>query len=205
MSEYQPDATELRHFQYNLVVGRLRERLNTQQPATLSLSGFRAAAVAVVLLDIGGLTHVILTKRSTKLRAHSGQVSLPGGSCDPEDGSPAATAARESHEEIGLEPDSLEFLGALDDQPTPSGFIITPCIATISAIPQYRLSVDEVTEVFEAPLSVFSEPGRAEPRGERRVGDLCYPLRAYRYRQFEITGATAYILETVCQLVVESS
>lgn len=200
MHEYRPDSAERGRFQYRLVLDRLRTRLSGRSPSTLSLAGFRSAAVAVVLVDINGLTHVILTKRSTKLRAHSGQVSLPGGSCDPEDGSAEATAARESYEEIGLEPSHLHFLGTLDDQPTPSGFIITPVIASIAHVPDYRLSEDEVSAVFEAPLGVFSEPSRAEPRGERRVGDLCYPLRAYRYREFVITGATAYILETVCRL-----
>lgn len=203
MSEYRPDTDERARFEHGRVMAQLRSRLRDHQSRRLSLSGFRASAVAVVLVAIEGQTHVILTKRSSKLRAHSGQVSLPGGSSDPDDGSPFATAARESYEEIGIAPSSLDFLGTLDDQPTPSGFIITPVVAEIAAVPSYELCEDEVAAVFEAPLGVFSDPSRAEPRGERQVGELCYPLRAYFYREFVVTGATAHILETVCQLAME--
>lgn len=201
MSDYRPDNDERAAYAYPVAIARLRARLRALSPRCLSLDGFRPAAVAVMLLDIDGLAHVVLTKRSPALRAHSGQVSLPGGACDPEDGSATVTATRESREEIGIEADDVEeILGTLDDEPTPSRFVITPVVATLRHKPAYKLSIDEVTHVFEAPLGLFSDTSRGVSRGQRCVGDLVYPLRAYRYREFEITGATAHILECVSRL-----
>ena len=62
----------------------------------------RDAAVLVPVVDSGEDARVIFTLRTTTLRKHSGQIAFPGGSIDPEDGSPEAAAIREAEEEIGL-------------------------------------------------------------------------------------------------------
>ena len=201
MSEYRPGEEERTRFAHPRVLARLRDYLATHTPCPLQMSGFRPSAVAVVLLDIDGLSHVILTQRSAKLRAHSGQVSFPGGARDPEDRSAADTATRECREEIGVPPDSLEVLGPLDDWATPSGYVITPVLAASATIPQYQPNRDEVAAVFEAPLSLFADPTRAISRGFRQVGPLSHPLRTYHHGSYAVTGATAHILETLCQLV----
>jgi 8-oxo-dGTP pyrophosphatase MutT (NUDIX family) len=53
-----------------------------------------------------------LEMRSAKLRAHAGQMALPGGRCDPGE-SEVDAAVRESQEEIGADPKTFEILGSL--------------------------------------------------------------------------------------------
>src|SRR3954467_2167829 len=65
----------------------------------------RPAAVLVALFDDGGATKVILTKRTSHLSTHQGEISFPGGRLDP--GETFADAARrEAFEEVGLDPDT---------------------------------------------------------------------------------------------------
>src|SRR5450759_2244688 len=57
----------------------------------------RPAAVLVLLFpDAEGQARVLLTARVAHLSTHAGEVSFPGGSAEPEDADPVATAPREA-------------------------------------------------------------------------------------------------------------
>ena len=122
-------------------------------------NGRRAAAVAVVLLpDAEGRACLLLTKRVAKLRAHGGQWALPGGRLDAGETAEAA-ALRELGEEVGLVRGPDAVLGALDDYPTRSGFVITPVVVwgggaamTLTANP------DEVASIHRVPLAELDKP-----------------------------------------------
>jgi len=64
----------------------------------------RAAVLVCLFQGAAGELRVILTKRSSSLSTHSGEVALPGGKAEEGDADDAATALRESKEEIGLDP-----------------------------------------------------------------------------------------------------
>src|ERR671924_17654 len=84
------------------------------------VAGNTAAAVLVpIIAHPEGLT-VLFTRRTTQLKAHSGQVSFPGGRAEPGDPSPQHTALREAEEEIGLAPSRVEVLGQ------PLAFVLDP-------------------------------------------------------------------------------
>ena len=70
------------------------------------------SAVLAALYDDGGDTSVVLTRRSAKLRSHRGEVSFPGGRQDPGE-TLRATALREAHEEIALDPTQVSIIGKL--------------------------------------------------------------------------------------------
>ncbi|MCB1647615.1 MAG: CoA pyrophosphatase, partial [Pseudomonadales bacterium] len=92
-----------------------------------ALPGNTAAAVAMVLIHHQGEPGIIVTRRTPRLKAHSGQWALPGGRLDP--GEDAVTAAlRELEEEINLSLPPSAVLGLLDDYPTRSGYTITPVV-----------------------------------------------------------------------------
>lgn len=183
-----------------LVMARLRAHLASHAPRRLVVDGHRHAAVAVLLCDRAGVTHVTLTLRSPSLRAHSGQVSFPGGACDAGDESCVATAVRESREEIGIDAGALDIIGVLDDDLTTSRFVITPVVAELCGQPGYAPNPGEVDQIFEAPLAAFCDPARAEDQGERVVAGVVQHLRAYRWGEHRIFGATARILERVSHL-----
>lgn len=183
------------------IVERVRERLHERTRRELTIAGFRAAAVAIMLFAEHDQTWVTLTRRSPALRAHSGQISLPGGVRDPGDASPADTALRESWEELGVAPDQQLVLGALDDELTPTGFVITPVITTLASRPAYAPNPSEVDVVIEVPLLVFSNPGRVEDLGQRTIHGIVCAMRAVEYDGHRITGATARILDRLATLI----
>jgi mutator protein MutT len=107
---------------------RARANLAVFERRAHAAEGSRPAAVALVLLpDDEGRACFILTRRAARLNAHAGQWALPGGRLDP--GETAEEAVRrELHEEVGLDLGADTVLGALDDYPTRSGYIITPIV-----------------------------------------------------------------------------
>jgi len=116
------------------------------------------AAVLIPVIDRPtGLT-VLLTQRTAHLRDHAGQVSFPGGRCEPQDATPRATALRECREEVGIEPAQVEVLATLPDYFTSTGFRVTPVLGLVTPPLNLRLDDFEVAEVFEPPLPFLLDP-----------------------------------------------
>lgn len=152
----------------------------------------RPAAVLVPLVVRDGAPALVFTLRAASLRVMGGQISFPGGRPEATDRDAAATAIREADEEIGVEPGIVEVLGALDDVPTPSGFIITPVVATLAPPPAaYRPNPAEVAEVFEVPLARFLEPGVLVDNGDQERWGRLYRICEYHVDGRKIWGATA--------------
>jgi 8-oxo-dGTP pyrophosphatase MutT (NUDIX family) len=90
--------------------------------------GMRAAAVAFTIVrGDDGEASFLLTRRSGRLRTHTGQWALPGGRVDGDEDSVAA-ALRELQEELGVTAGRDDVVGLLDDYVTRSGFRITPVV-----------------------------------------------------------------------------
>lgn len=120
----------------------------------------REPALAAVLLPLvmrDELT-LLLTQRSSHLRAHGGQVAFPGGRTDASDQDAVDTALREAHEEVGLPRHHVEVLGTLPTYVTGSAFIITPVVALVTPGFEVRPNPGEVAEVFEVPLGYLMNP-----------------------------------------------
>ncbi|MEO9024861.1 MAG: CoA pyrophosphatase, partial [Solirubrobacteraceae bacterium] len=135
---------------------------------------------------------VVLTERREDLRRHAGEISFPGGRHDGADADLRFTALREAQEEIGLPPDAVDVVGAL--QPTPTiatGYAIYPFVGLIGAGQAWTLSPREVAEVLELRLAdVLAGYGR------RRLIPRGLPIRTDTYVVDDklIWGATARIL-----------
>ncbi len=159
----------------------------------------RRAAVAVMLVDRGGLVTVPMIIRGDGAPVHGGQTALPGGRWEPSDDSLVTTALREAHEEVGVTRDHLRVLGELDDLPTRTGFLVRPVVTVLDA-PVFVPSEREVAGIFEVPLGLFTDRSTAEDLGVREMGGISYPLRGYQHGEHRIWGVAARILEIVADL-----
>ena len=116
------------------------------------------AAVLIGLVERPGGPHLLLTQRTTHLRDHAGQISFPGGRVELDDASVVATALRETQEEIGLDPATVEVLGELASYDTATGFRIHPVVGWIAPPLELRLDRYEVADAFEVPLRFVVDP-----------------------------------------------
>lgn len=186
---------------YAELVARAAASLRARPGQRLEPEDLRRAAVAVLLVDRGGGSHVPLIVRGHDAPVHGGQIALPGGRAEPGDPDLAATARREAMEELGVPFDAPRVLGTLDDVPTPSGFLITPVVAALGAEHVYVPDPAKVAAWFEVPLALFADPSRAEVVGDRMWRGRSYQLRAYLHGERRIWGATARILEDLATRV----
>jgi len=160
-----------------------------------------AAVLVLVWLRPEGAT-LILTKRSSHLKHHPGQIAFPGGKVDDTDAGPKAAALRETHEEIGLPPDRVTILGALPMHETVTGFAITPIVGLIRGGFDPMPEAGEVDEVFIVPLSHVLDPKQFSIQQRRWMGEL-RRYYAVPYGPHYIWGATARILRGLADRVQE--
>ncbi|KAG5023422.1 hypothetical protein JHK85_019764 [Glycine max] len=122
----------------------------------------KKAAVLICLFegDDGDL-RVILTKRSSKLSTHSGEVALPGGKAKEGDKDDGDTAKREAKEEIGLDPELVNVVTYLNHSCLRSLnwhlLRVVPVIGILHDKKAFKpvLNPAEVEAVFDAPLEMF--------------------------------------------------
>ena len=164
---------------------------------------YREAAVLLLLYPRNGEDYVVFTRRTDTVGHHKGQISLPGGSRDPEDSDAVATALRETQEELGLDPSLVSITGTLRDTYVPvSGFVITPVVARLvlpadgeAAPPDsiFRPNEEEVAEIIEVPLRALRDSSlhRTEVR---TFNGVTHTIHYYNYGPYEIWGATGRII-----------
>ena len=178
----------------------IRQALADNPKKTIVDSSLSPAGVLVIVYPKDGEYCVLLNKRSQLVEYHKGEISFPGGSVDPEDGTLLATAIRETHEEMGIHPDDIEYLGDLDDMPTISNFLINAFVATIPYPYDFNPSQYEVAEVLEVPISHLRS--EASLRSESRLRDgKIHNSPTYVFEGHVIFGATAKVLENFLEVL----
>ena len=167
-------------------------------PGTVLPEGrkLREAGVLVAFVPGADGLDLVLTKRSSRLKHHPGQIAFPGGKVDPVDDGPVAAALREAHEEVGLPPASVEILGTMPAHETVTGFLVTPVLGLVRGGFDQRPEPGEVAEIFRVPFDHVTDPANFRIEGRRWRGQR----RLYYVAPFGpyyIWGATARMLRAL--------
>ena len=171
------------------------------------IGALRAAAVAIVIAAHRGSPNVLLTRRSGKLRSHSGQWALPGGRLDVDESAEDA-ALRELKEEINLSLSHDAILGRLDDYITRSGYRITPIVLWFGEESDHlKPNPDEVASIHTVSFKELANPSAPQfeeiPESDRKVlsmrlsvDQIYAPTAAflYQFREVGILGKNTRVL-----------
>lgn len=170
----------------------LRGREPFHFPEDAVPSEFRKAAVLIAFWTDGDDVRCALTRRASHLSTHKGQVAFPGGRVDPGESWHHA-ALREAHEEVGLDPSSVEVIGDLDDAWSGAGHHVVPVVGWIDAPPSLRPSPAEVDEILLPRVSELLRPeslGRQEVTHDGRI----YVNRVLSFKGGQVFGLSADML-----------
>ena len=117
----------------------------------------KCAAVLIPLTFYAEEWHLLFTRRADALNDHSGQVSFPGGHCDPADETLEKTALREADEEIGLKAKDIQILGRINEVRTVTNYQITPIVGVFPWAYAFFVSTGEVARVFTMPMNWLAD------------------------------------------------
>ncbi len=163
----------------------------------------RPAAVLCAVFEEDSLARVVLTRRSSQLRSHTGEVAFPGGRLDRGE-APLAAALREATEEVGLDPAGVEILGQLSPCWTlVSRSFITPFIGVLAGRPVLRPNPAEVEEAFDVSLSELASDGVYRAELWELPGAGWREMHLFELARCTIWGATARMLRELLDLVFE--
>ncbi len=167
----------------------------------------RPSAVLSLLFLHNDTLHTLLIERTADGRAHSGQISFPGGRYETADNDLETTALREANEEVGIVPADVEILGGLTPLYIPvSNFIVHPFVGYSDRQPVYSLSSNEVARIIEMPLDELLHPERKTRVEVTSPVDKTFRRAVPAYKLTDgsiIWGATAMIISELQVLFEE--
>lgn len=167
-------------------------------PRPSAAPGDRLAAVLALIVQ-NAPAGILLTERSASMSRHPGQVAFPGGLQDPEDPDLRTTALRELHEELGLEAEGIDVVGALPPVHTHvSATLVTPFVGLTEALAPLVVNPGEIARALVVPIAdlVGAEAlrERTEPDGTTWRGWW------YELPELTVWGATGMMLHALLEL-----
>ena len=167
------------------------------------------SAVLAPFFEEAGEARLVLTRRSTNLRTHQGQVSFPGGRLNEGEDAPAA-ALREAHEEVDLDPALVTTVGWLHPVLTlVSASFILPVLGSLAERPVLTPNPPEVERIFDVSLAELADPDVFHEERWRIPGrvvagseDNSFPIWFFEVAGEMVWGATARMLHEILTIVL---
>jgi len=162
-----------------------------------TLALVESAVLAPVYRDPQGRVRLVFIRRGPH-GIHGGQIAFPGGRRESGDADLLATALREAHEEIGLDPRSVEVLSELPVIPTTTtGFRVAPFLGRLHGPPPtWKRQETEIEEVLEVRIEDLIKPEAHAIEAWQLPGwDEPRPIAFYWIGPHKLWGATYRIVE----------
>lgn len=157
-------------------------------------SSARVGAVLLALYEDQGRIKIPLIKRPKYDGVHAGQISFPGGKLEPEDSDLIETALRETHEEIGIEPEKIEVIGTMSElYIVASNFNVLPVVGVIKKDFDYVPDGHEVESIVEADLEEIINDDNLKEK-VINVRNLSIHAPYFDIQGHVVWGATAMML-----------
>ncbi|MEM1259346.1 MAG: CoA pyrophosphatase [Bacteroidota bacterium] len=161
----------------------------------------RAAVMAIFYPKLEE-TYLLLMLRKEYPGVHSKQIGFPGGKVEKGDKDLLETAKRETHEEVGIMPETIEMVKPLTEvYIPPSNFLVQPFLGLYPETPDFILDPKEVEALLEVHLEDFlDETNLLEQRLTTSYAhDILVP--AFKLNGYTVWGATAMMLSEVKDLL----
>jgi 8-oxo-dGTP pyrophosphatase MutT (NUDIX family) len=178
--------------------------LDNRQPSLPQIRrDARRNSVLALMVPRLDTLNLVLTLRSQCLGSHSGQISFPGGTREPNE-TPLETALRETEEEIGVLRSAIQVVGSLTPlYIPPSNNYVRPFVGFAQQEPSYMPNPAEVEEIFEVNIDCLIDPQVCK--------DVVQELRGVPHRvpfwdihpSTPLWGATAMMLSELSVLYAE--
>jgi 8-oxo-dGTP pyrophosphatase MutT (NUDIX family) len=164
----------------------------------------RIAAVLMLFYPKNEQTHIVLILRNAYEGIHSAQVGFPGGKYEQEDDDLIFTALRETHEEIGIDPKTIEVVKSFSElYIPPSNFLVHPYMGICNLELVFVADPIEVAAVIELPLSVFLSEKTVVDSEVKTSYSNSSAVPAYKIESHIVWGATAMILSELKEVLKE--
>jgi 8-oxo-dGTP pyrophosphatase MutT (NUDIX family) len=128
---------------------------------------------------------------------HSKQISFPGGK-NEEGETIKQTAIRETYEEIGVDPISINIIGEMTQvYVPPSNYLIHPFVGYLDLEPSFKADKREVEKIIEVNIEdLFSDEiiKNKKMTFNRKEGDLILEVPYLDLNNEVVWGATSVIL-----------
>lgn len=161
----------------------------------------RLSSVLILFFPKEGQWFMPFIQRPVYDGVHSGQISFPGGKCEESDLDYCATALRETHEEIGIDPANIEVLGELTPLYIPnSNFYVYPQVGWMKHEPVFIPDPTEVDEVIEVPVDVLLKVENVR-RFSKEINGISLTAPYFDADGRRIWGATAMMLSEMLELL----
>lgn len=162
----------------------------------------RKSAVLVCLYEKNGEIFLVFIRRTKDGKAHSGQISLPGGRMDPHDADLIHTALREAQEEVNIQAKEVHIIGNLTEIYIPvSNFLVYPTVGYLPYKPLLIPEPNEVDLIIEAPLMSFFEEKNYSTISINFKKGISFQAPAFIIKGHTIWGATAMIMNEFLYVV----
>lgn len=149
---------------------------------------------SVLIIIYNNPPKILMTKKSSHLKIHAGEIAFPGGKYEDDDADLLCTALRETREELGLNISRSEVIGQLIPVRTlNSNFTIVPFVSVLRSLPKITCNL-EVEQVLHIPVDRFLKTLRDDPDPTHNIIQEMY---TFTFEGHLIWGASARILKQI--------